>query len=60
MGTPKKAARESKVPERFYSYVAMVNSISESEPSSYEQAAGEQVWRDETLEEYATIMKNDV
>ena len=50
MGTPKRAARESKVPERFCSYVAMVSSISESEPS-YEQVAGEQVWRNSMVED---------
>ena len=60
MGTPKREARESKVPERFCSYVAMVSSISESEPSSYRQAAGEQVWRDAMVEEYASIMKNSL
>ena len=60
MGTPKRVARESKVPARFYSYVAMVSSISEFEPSSYEQVAGEQVWRDAMVEEYASILKNDI
>ena len=43
VGTPKRDAGESKVPEIFYSYVAMVSCISESDPSSYEQTTGEQV-----------------
>ena len=38
----------------------MVSSINEFEPSSYEKAAGKQVWRDAMVEEYASIMKNDV
>ena len=34
--------------------------MGESEPSSYEQEVDEQVWRDAMVEEYASIMKNDV
>jgi hypothetical protein len=59
VGTPKKDVRERKAPQRFCSYLALVSSISESEPSSYEQAAGQQAWRDAMLED-ASIMKNDV
>jgi hypothetical protein len=52
--------RESKPPERFCSYIAMVSSIGESEPSTFEEATGRQVWRDAMMEEYNSIMKNDV
>ena len=31
-----------------------------SEPSSYEEAASKQVWVDAIIEEYKSIMKNDV
>ena len=31
-----------------------------SEPSSYEEAASKQVWIDAMVEEYSSIMKNDV
>lgn len=43
---PKRPVRESRPPERFCSYMAMVTSILDSEPSSYEEAASQQVWRE--------------
>jgi hypothetical protein len=60
VGNPKEAVRESKPPERFCSYIAMVSSIWESEPSTFEEATSRQVWRDAMMEEYNSIMKNDV
>jgi hypothetical protein len=60
VGNPRLAMRESKPPERFCSYIAMVSSIWESEPSTFEEAFGRQVWRDAMMEEYNSIMKNDV
>src|SRR5271168_5065088 len=32
----------------------------DSEPSSYEEASSQQVWREAMQEEYSSIMKNDV
>ena len=49
---PKRQVRESKPPERFYSYMALVTSIVDSDPSSYEEAANQQVWREAMMEEY--------
>ena len=60
VGNPRKAMRESTPPERFCSYIAMVSNIRESEPSTFEEATGRQVWRDAMMEEYNSIMKNDV
>jgi hypothetical protein len=60
VGNPRQAVRESKPPERFCSYIAMVSSIQESEPSTFEEASSRQVWRDAMMEEYNSIMKNDV
>jgi hypothetical protein len=60
VGNPKQAVRESKPPERFCSYIAMVSSIRESEPSTFEEASSRQVWTDAMMEEYNSIMKNDV
>jgi hypothetical protein len=60
VGNPKQAVRESKTPERFCSYIAMVSSIRESEPSTFEEATSRHVWRDAMMEEYNSIMKNDV
>jgi hypothetical protein len=60
VGNPRQAVRESKPPERFCNYNVMVSSIRESEPSTFEEATGRQVWRDAMMEEYNSIMKNDV
>jgi hypothetical protein len=60
VGNPKQAVRESKPPERFCSYIAMVSSIREFETSTFEEASSRQVWRDAMMEEYNSIMKNDV
>jgi hypothetical protein len=38
----------------------MVSSIRESEPSTFEEATSRQVWRDAMMEEYNSIMKNNV
>ena len=57
---PKRPVRESRPPERFCSYMAIVGNIIDSEPSSYEEAASQQVWREAMQEEYSSIMKNDV
>jgi hypothetical protein len=60
IGNPRNSTKESRPPERFCSYVAMVTGITESEPSSYEEAATQQVWREAMVEEYESIMQNDV
>jgi hypothetical protein len=52
--------RESRPPHRFSSYVALMSNIIDSEPSSFEEVAGNQVWKDAMMEEYQSIMKNDV
>jgi hypothetical protein len=60
VGNPRQVVRESKPPERFCNYLAMVSNIREFDPSIFEEAAGRQVWRDAMMEEYNSIMKNDV
>jgi hypothetical protein len=52
--------RESGRPRKFSGYVAQMSHIIDVEPSSYEEAAGQSVWRDAMMEEYQSIMKNDV
>lgn len=58
-GAPSRVVRESRQPERFSSYIALVTDIIETEPSIYEEAASQQVWR-EAMVEYSSIIKNDV
>jgi hypothetical protein len=58
--TPRGAFRESKRPQRFASYVATMSHIIDSEPSCYEEASIQPIWRDAMMEEYQSLMKNDV
>jgi hypothetical protein len=38
VGNPRQAMRDSKSPERFCSYIVMVRSIRDSDPSTFEEA----------------------
>jgi hypothetical protein len=58
--TPSGTFGESKRSQRFSSYMALMSHIIDSKPSSYEEAAGQHVWKDAMMEEYQSIMKNDV
>ena len=40
--------------------MALVNQLVDSEPSSYQEATEHQVWQDAMVEEYSSIMQNDV
>jgi hypothetical protein len=60
IATPKGTFRESKTPHRFGGYVALMSSISDAKPSSFEEANKLQVWKDSMLEEYRSILKNNV
>jgi hypothetical protein len=57
---PKSTFRESRPPRKFPNYLALMSSIIDVEPSSFEEATDQQVWRDAMVEEYNSIMKNDV
>jgi hypothetical protein len=57
---PKRKFKESKAPVRLGSYLAMVTSISDTEPQTFVQTIDQQVWREAILEEYDSIMFNDV
>jgi hypothetical protein len=60
IATPKEIFRESKTPHRYGSYVALMSNISDAEPSSFEEVDKLQVWKDAMLEEYKSILKNNV
>ena len=57
---PHGTSRESKIPQRFSSYVALMSYIIDLEPTTYEEESNHQVWKDAMMEEYQSIMKNDV
>jgi hypothetical protein len=44
----------------FLSYVEMISNTIDLEPSTIEEAAEKQKWEDTMMEEYRSIMKNDV
>jgi hypothetical protein len=44
----------------FSPYVALMSNIIDSEPSTIEEAAEKQEWKDAMMEAYRSIMKNDV
>ena len=57
---PKGTFRERKRPHRFGGYVSLMRNISDAEPSSFEEVDKLQVWKDFVLEEYRSIIKNNV
>ena len=59
-GAPASTFRESKRPHRYSSYVVQMTQISTAKPSSFEEAVKQQVWKDAMMEEYQSILKNDV
>jgi hypothetical protein len=56
---PKKT-RESRTPQKYSSYMALMCDIIDYDPSSTKEASERQVWWDIMVEEYSSIMKNDV
>eukprot|EP00253_Pinus_taeda_P034302 PITA_34302 len=51
---------ESKKSESYSGYTTLMCKIIKSEPSTYEEAAKEQVWKVAMTEEYQSVLKNDV
>jgi hypothetical protein len=49
-----------KIPQRYSCYAAAMSHIIHFEPSCYEEETSHPVWRDVMMEEYQSIMKNDV
>ena len=59
-GAPDGTFKESERPKSFSSYVALLSDIIDAKPTSYEEAVKKQVWQDAMVEEYNSIMKNEV
>jgi hypothetical protein len=57
---PKGTFRESKKPNKYYGLIAQLNLVIDSEPSTFEEASKHKVWKDATIEEYDSILKNDI
>ena len=52
--------RERKRTRPYSGYVALLCDIIDKEPSKYEEEAEKKEWKDDMIEEYQLIMKNDV
>ena len=52
--------RESRTPKNFPTYIPLMSKIIDSKPSNIQKEVDQQVWRDAMVEEYTSIMKNDV
>ena len=59
-GAPEENHRERKRTRSYSGYVALLCDFIDKEPSSYEEAAEWKEWKDAMIEEYQSIMKNDV
>ena len=57
---PKGTFRESKRPQTFDNYYALMCKLIDFKPSCFESAIGQQVWKDAMFEEYESILKNKV
>ena len=57
-GIPRDEVRAIKMPDKLG--MLLVASTQESEPSTFEEASQHSVWRDAMMDEYHSIMKNDV
>jgi hypothetical protein len=58
--TPKGTFRESKKPDKFLGLIAQLNLVIVSKPSTFDEVAKHKVWKDAMIEEYESILKNDV
>ena len=59
-GAPEEVHREKKRTRSFFGYVALLCDIIVKEPSNYEEAVEKKEWKDSMIEDYQSIMKNDV
>jgi hypothetical protein len=60
VGEPKDQVRQRRPPVRLRAYLALVTTVRDSEPETYAQAVDHQVWREAMVEEYDSIVRNDV
>jgi hypothetical protein len=58
--SPKTSVKTSVPPQRYSGYAALMSSMIESEPTCFEEVIGRKPWRDSMVEEYASILKNNV
>jgi hypothetical protein len=59
-GAPEGTMRQSKKPNPFSNYTALMCDLVENEPTFFEEAIQKKEWVDAMIEEYQSIIKNDV
>jgi hypothetical protein len=59
-GAPEGTMRQSKKPKPFSNYTALMCDLIEKEPTCFEEDIQKKEWADATMEEYQSIIKNDV
>ena len=59
-GDPEGTIRERKNPNPYPSYVALMCDLVDKEPTCFEEATKQKEWVDAMVEEYQSIIKNDV
>jgi hypothetical protein len=59
-GVPEGTTRQVKKPKPFSSYTALMCNLLDEEPTCFEEAIQKKEWADAMIEEYQSIMKNDV
>jgi hypothetical protein len=59
-GAPEGTMRQSKKPNPFSSYMALMCDLIEKEPTFFEEAIQKKEWVDSMIEEYQFIMQNDI
>ena len=60
VGEPSSQHRQRRSPKRYTGYMALVGECVETEPSSFEEAVQQPVWVDVMVEEYDSIVWNNV
>jgi hypothetical protein len=59
-GVPEGTTRQVKRPNPFSSYTALMCNLLDEEPTCFEEAIQKKEWADAMIEEYQSIIKNDV
>ena len=60
MGTPTSQHKQRRSPMRYTGYMALMIELIEIKISSLDEAVSQHVWIDAMVEEYESIMKNNV
>ena len=59
-GAPKGTIQERKIPKSYPSYMALMCDLVDKEPACFEEVIKQKEWVDAMVEEYQSIIKNDV